>query len=310
MAYGRVVAVFGLLVAGCGPTTDGGRADSEVAASVGDTAGTSGATTENAPATSGGSEGAGPEEGSETAAQTTSSPGTTGAPAQCEAGGEWGADDAGGDTQDDGAEGSDFGMGDDMPLSVYEVQQGATFEGTRIVISNVLVSSPPSQGEAIGGFEFFVQELEGGPFSGLRVQTFSSVIANSLAQGQTIDVSGRLARNGIYYMLLIEGSEDVVALATADPPAPPVVVAAELSTDAESARQYEGVVVRVQEATVTDPEPCDGEFTLDDTVRVDDRFMPNALQTPTMGEVIAQVDGILVFAQDEYELAPTVPLAR
>ncbi|MBL4686628.1 MAG: hypothetical protein JKY37_18675, partial [Nannocystaceae bacterium] len=223
--------------------------------------------------------------------------------ALCEAGGDWNAEE---NEADDGAEDTGFGMGDDMPLSVFQVQQGAATMGVRVAISNVVVTSPASPGEAMGGLEFFVQELEGGPYSGLRVQGFDPLIEGFAAPGDTIDVSGRIAQNGAYYMLLLDTVDDITKVGTAEPPAPPVLTAGELSTQQASARQYEGVVVQVQGATVTDAQPCLGEFTLDDAVRVDDRFVPNALDMPVAGQVIAQVQGVLVFADDEYELAPTL----
>ncbi len=294
-------AGFGLawVLAACGtPATepDLGSADTGGPGSgARDTGGTGGPT----------DDGAGPQ----TTTMTTSSPGSTagGGQAVCEAGDDWSVEDDGAGDQDDGAEESGFGMGDDMPVSVYQVQQGTVMVGQSVIVSDVLVTSPAAAGEAIGGDEFFVQELDGGPYSGLRVQTFDAGLASLAVPGQTVDVSGRIARNGNYYMLLLDFSGDVVPVGTAEPPEPPVVAAGMLTTSEASARQYEGVIVRVEQATVTDAEPCDGEFTLDDAVRVDDRFMPDSLDTPAAGEIIPQVEGVLVFAQDEYELAPTLP---
>lgn len=233
---------------------------------------------------------------------------STSGDALCEAGGDWNLSrGGGGGTQDDGAEDTGFGMGDDMPLTIFEVQQGAAVPGDRVVISNVVVTSPVSLGEEIGGREFFVQELVGGPYSGLRVQTGWREIETLVEPGMTIDVSGSIAQNGDFVMLRVSDVEDVIEVGTGQLPTPPIVTASELSTDDDAARAYEGVVVRVVDGTVTDTEPCIGEFTLDDTVRVDDRFVPDALQTPAAGAVIAEVDGVVVFANDEYELAPTIP---
>lgn len=230
----------------------------------------------------------------ETAAASTS---TSGTPVQCEEG-MAGAED--------GAEDSGFGMGDDMPLplTVYEAQQGSTPQGTLVRLVDVVVTTPSATTELERGYELFVQELEGGPYSGLRINTRGFDPGAMLSVGSTVEVVGRLERYGSWVVLEVDSSADVVVTGSAPLPEPVVVSVVDLRPDQPDARSYEGVQVRVEMATVTDDDPCDGEFILDDAARVDDRFVPGSLASPEQGQVLMAVQGVLVFTADGYELAP------
>ena len=87
----------------------------------------------------------------------------------------------------------------------------------------------------------------------------------------------------------------------AEPP-PEQRFAEELTPDAPDARALDGVLVEILEPLVTDEEACMGEFVVDDTVRVDDRFTDLPL-VPT-GQALATIRGPLAFAGDRYEIAP------
>lgn len=234
---------------------------------------------------------------------------TTASPGMCEDGAWPGGDPDDGGECDDGAEDTGFGMGDDMPLpfAVYDVQQGMVLPDELVVLSNVVITTPVAGSEALpGGFERFVQELDGGPYSGLRI---ASITANLdlAAVGDAVDVIGRIRAQDGYYLLEVESATDITVLGPETLPEPIVVSAVDLLPDNPMARAYEGASVRVDMATVTDDRPCDGEFILEDAVRVDDRFMPDALAAPTTGEILASVRGVLVYATDSYELAPPDP---
>ena len=242
----------------------------------------------------------------ETSAATTA---TTASPGMCEDG-AWPEDesDEGGEC-DDGAEDTGFGMGDDMPLpfAVYDVQQGMAPPDDRIELSNVVITTPVAGSEALpGGFERFVQELDGGPYSGLRIASITANL-NLATVGDAVDVIGRIRAQDGYYLLEVESVDDITVLGPSTLPEPIVVSAVDLLPDNPMARAYEGASVRVDMATVTDDDPCDGEFILEEAVRVDDRFMPDALAAPTTGQILASVRGVLVYATDSYELAPPDP---
>lgn len=227
-----------------------------------------------------------------------------GPPPLCEGGG-WNG------VGEDGAGDTGFGMGDDMPLpfSVYEIQQGNAPADVRIVLTDVVVTTPAAAGEALWGQELFVQEREGGPYSGLRIHTSAFDLGAALAVGDTADIVGEIRRQDDYYLLDLGSRDDLTRTGTAALPEPVVVTTSTLRPEDPMARPYEGVTVRVESPRVTDDDPCRGEFVLDDVVRVDDRFMPDALTTPARGQTLASVEGVLVYASDSYELAPPDPSA-
>lgn len=235
-----------------------------------------------------------------TGVETTSG----GQPVQCETGG-WSSHGQ------DGPEDSGFGMGDDMPLplTIYEIQQGNAPDNTRVTLTNVVVTTPTASSESLPGSELFVQELEGGPYSGLRIHASGFDPGAAITVGQTADITGTIIANGPYFLLSIESDDEIVLTGTAALPEPVVVSTGDLQPEDPDARAYEGVSVLVQMATVTANAACNGEFILDDAVRVDDRFMPDALVDPPPGQVFESVRGVLIYASDSYELAPPDPSA-
>ena len=79
--------------------------------------------------------------------------------------------------------------------------------------------------------------------------------------------------------------------------------------DDPDGRAYEGIAVRVEQVRVTDDDPCDGEFVIEDIARVDDRFAPGQLPSPETGTMLTAVEGVLVYAEDAFEIGPLDPSA-
>lgn len=210
---------------------------------------------------------------------------------------------------EDGAADTSFGMGDDMPLpvTIEQVQRGEVGEGTWIAIAGVVAVTPAAPSEVRPGRELFVQDPAGGAYSGLRVVARDVDLGQLLAPGDAADLVGRVIERDDFVLLEVGASRDVVRLGPAALPEPTQVAIEELDADAPTARQYEGVVVQIADATVTDTAPCDGEFVLDDIVRVDDRFVPGQLPTPSAGTAVTSVRGVFVRASGSYELAPPEP---
>lgn len=230
----------------------------------------------------------------------------TGDPVQCESGG-WSPDDPG--TGDEGGDDTGLGMGDDMPLplTIGELQQGLANDGDRVAVAGVVAVTPSAPSEVLLGRELFVQDPAGGAWSGLRVVAASFDPAQQLAPGDRADVVGTVARAQGFVALVLDAPGDVVRTGTATPPEPTPVEPDTLAPGSDTARAYEGVVVRVQDAVVTDAAPCTGEFVLEHAVRVDDRFVPGMLGQRSVGEVVDAVHGVFVRASAGYELAPPEP---
>jgi hypothetical protein len=269
-------------------------------------------------ATSGGETGAQGEVESDTAADptagTTEGPAggeaTSGTPVQCEGADDgWGegGDSSGGDG-DDGSGGGTFGMDDDMPLAtnVYDVQMGTVNPGELVSMSGLVATTPATVTETGAGWEMFVQEPAGGPYSGIRVRVPGYDPGELVEIGHEVAIVGRLRVQDGFYLVEIEGSG--TALVPGDPmelPEPDVLSIEMLEPDDPVARQYEGVPVRVEEVVVIEAEPCEGEIAVGEALRVDDRFAPGALPELAEGVVIVAVEGVLVYALDAYEIAPT-----
>lgn len=217
-------------------------------------------------------------------------------------------EDEGWDSQgdDEGAEDTAFGMGDDMPLpfAIAAVQQGEAGNGTRIALTGVIVVTPAAPSEVREGRELFVQDPAGGPYSGLRVVSSALDLGELLAPGDEVDLVGEVVMHDGFVLLEISASDDVMRVGPTALPEPTPVTIVDLAVDSPTARQYEGVVVHIADATVTDTAPCAGEFVLDGIVRVDDRFVPGQLAMPSDGALVSSVRGVFVRASGSYELAP------
>ena len=87
--------------------------------------------------------------------------------------------------------------------STYDVRGGGVQDGNLATVRDVLVSAP-AQGTPPA---FFVQDPDGGPFSGLKVQAAAGVDLPDLAVGERVTVSGTVQLHaGRYQLWLTRGS--------------------------------------------------------------------------------------------------------
>lgn len=216
-----------------------------------------------------------------------------------------GFDEGGGSSG--GNEGDTFGMDDDFPIaaSVPDVQQGLFDLGELVEFSELVVTSPVGASATGAQRELFVQDPEGGLYSGILVRfDVAPVNEAMLVPGRMVDVVGEVrGQDGHVLIHVLPSGFSTIALGgmTAEPP-PEQRFAEELTPDAPDARALDGVLVEILEPLVTDEEACMGEFVVDDTVRVDDRFTD--LPVVPTGEALGAIRGPLTFAGDRYEIAP------
>jgi len=218
-----------------------------------------------------------------------------------------GSFDGGEETGTGGAEGDTFGMDDDFPIaaSVSDVQQGLYELGELVELSALVVTSPVGPSSTGADRELFVQEPAGGLYSGILVRFDIAPVAEAmLVPGREVDVVGEVRGQDGHVLIHVRatGSSTIdVGGMTAEPP-PEQRFAEELTPDAPDARALDGVLVEILEPLVTDEEACMGEFVVDDTVRVDDRFTD--LPAVPSGEMLGAIRGPLAFGGDRYEIAP------
>lgn len=230
-------------------------------------------------------------------------------PAVCEGEGGWAGSSSGGDGSGTSG-GPPVGMDDDMPLvaDIPEIQQGLIAIGTWVLLEGVVVTTPRADSDADEGQEQFVQDPEGGPWSGLRVQLPTAALVDPTMVGDEVDLVGRVVRRGDYFAVTLSPTDpNLVVMGPGTLPPPALVTVAELSIDSADGRPYEGIPIRVEQVTVTDDDPCDGEFVIEEVARVDDRFTPGQIAAPPTGSMLDAVEGVLVYAEDALEIAPNEP---
>lgn len=291
----RYVAAIALCAAGCTARSDSGADDGSHAESGG----------ENSPTDEGGGPGSGPT--------STGSTSATAGGDHCEDGISPDPDPDTGPGDSSGFGSSDDGVGgmdDDMPIVTLtaDIRQNVEPLYTRVLVEDLVVTARPSRSEYIVGqphWDVFVQDQAGGPWSGLRLQT-DAATASELSPGDTVDVIGIIDEiDGIYFVNVRASAGDMVAtIGEAEPPEPPVLPIEQLTLDNNDAYQYEAMPIRIEQVVVTDDDACEGEFMVDDTVRIDDRFSPGELPPPSQGTMLTALGGVLIYTFDAFELAP------
>ena len=217
-------------------------------------------------------------------------------------------------------------------VTIEDIQQGALTVGTEVTLENVVVSSPSN------GYGFYITSASGGPYSGMFVYYyFDSAIALNIEQGDIINITGEVweypdtcedGRDNDEDDLIDEndpdcadGGQEIVLsnfqtmteLKLLDPSMisktgetatdiPITIVDSSVLTVDETAEAYEGVLVRIENGTVTHDLNDDGQWKIDD-VMVDDLFdyRPGLVN---IGDSFDTVQGILHFSHGDYKIVP------
>lgn len=234
-------------------------------------------------------------------AETGTVPGTTSTAGVCE-------DDSGGfdltaySSTGGGAEETDAGMGNDIPigLTVYEVRDASVDVGVLVEIADLVVISPV----VADGFEWivFAQGIDGGEFSGITVKLPTSVAG--LEVGARVRLVGRTALRLGYVQIVVENVDNVTIEGTAAVPPPISLPIDDLLDPAADPAPYESVLVRIETPMVIVPDVCPGEFALASDLWVDDLFLGADAPTPAVGSTYAAIIGPLRAGASGYEVAP------
>lgn len=220
-------------------------------------------------------------------------------------GNDTGADD---DTSDGSGTGETEGPGDTgeaATVTIFDIQQGMVAENTTVNVKDVVVTSPVNFES--GGV--FVQEQQGGEFSGIYLYMWNEVVDGvQLTPGDVVTVTGEYV---VFYgmsQITVRKAADLEVVGDAEPPAPAVVPAADIATGGDRARNFQGVLVQIENATVTQPANQHGEFVVEGGLLVDDFFLaPGDAPDPDVGAVYDSIVGPLYFAFDKYRILPRNP---
>ena len=208
---------------------------------------------------------------------------------------------------DDCTEPVDTTTGANVPTTIYEVQMGTIPEKTYVDLEDVVVTSQFfTDSKANGGF--FIAEQPGGEYSGIQVYVFADVAAaltTKPALGDVISISGQYTEFHEYSEITLSKVENLTITGTAAVPAPAVVAPADIATGGALSEPYEGVLVQVENVTVTAPVVDFGEFTITGDLKVDDLFfLPDPGPKPMMGDVYTSITGLLAFSFNVFKLSP------
>jgi hypothetical protein len=223
--------------------------------------------------------------------------------------------DAGGDGAPDAADGCPKANPGNGPceVSIYDVKTPDAngqhpFDGISITLTSQLVTAV-----APDGFFIQVHELDPG-YSGpddsaIFVETAG---APTVAAGDRVDIASATAANVAGREVLIDSAGIATTSSGNSLPAATLATSADLSDTGTRALPLESVLVRVENATVTDTQPPPGtgddslpyEFVVDDSgLRVDDALYAIA-PGAQVGESFTSLTGIHEFAYDHYRLQP------
>ncbi|HIQ04221.1 MAG TPA: DUF11 domain-containing protein [Anaerolineae bacterium] len=183
-------------------------------------------------------------------------------------------------------------------VPIHEIQSVTTdgdasaYVGQNVTVEGVVV--------AVYGNEFIVEDPTGGPWSGILVYK----PGHGRLRGDRVRATGEVRE--FYGMTEIGGDVTIEFISPANPePGPDAVTTAEIATGAPTAEQWEAVLVRVENVTVTDPDLGYGEWMINDgggDVRVDDKG--SYLYTPALNDTLDFVVGPLYYTYGDYKLEP------
>lgn len=222
---------------------------------------------------------------------------------------------AGTDTAGTGNQPTDGGGLQDV--TIYDIQQDKVTPNTLVRVKDVVVVSPTKFG-ASGAGTVFVQEVDGGEYSGIQLYIFPNTATDLMTGGKVPKPGDKLTVVGEYVEYKAEQStstetyseinislaDDIMITGTATPPAPPVVSPADIATGGAQTEVWEGTVVTVEDVAVTQAGLEFGEYKVTGDLVVDDFFFaPQGGPEPPMGTTLT-LTGPLMYNFEAFKLAP------
>lgn len=191
--------------------------------------------------------------------------------------------------------------------TIWDIQQGTVPSGDDVTLEGVIASSPLSEEG------FFISDGTSRAFSGLWVQLEPS-LQPTLEMGDVLTITGRVQERSFgdeppqstkdTRTELIAAIVEVTGQAELPEPVPVRLTDLGLPDIAEL---YEGVVVQLQGASVSERLPESGELLLEDITRVDDLFVTFDFAWVEPGTRFESVTGPLHFDQGHFKIAPRTP---
>ena len=216
-------------------------------------------------------------------------------------------------------------------VTIEDIQKGLYEVGQTVTLKDVVVSSPSNY------YGFYITTANGGPFSGLFVYYyFNTAVSLNIAQGDILTITGEVweypdtcddnidndgdllvdsddpdCSNGGQEESLSDfqtmteikllNPNDIVKTGELDTELPITIVDSAILADPVQAEEYEGVLLRMEDVTVTSEVNSDGRWSVDD-IWIDDVFgiEPGLVN---VGDGFEYVQGIFHFSS-EIQLVP------
>lgn len=216
--------------------------------------------------------------------------------------------DSGNGGGDDTSSGGGF-----TPTTIADIQRGNVSVGSQVEITGAVVTTPVEDKTSGSGntYEiFFVQDPAGGEYSGIFVYVPGSAgtFSDTVSQGSEVTIDATYTEYASssdtsgYTLseLEVEGPNDITVTGTGTIPDPMVVDAATLG-DLTNGEPYEGVLVEVDDVTVTTATNSYGEWQVDDAVWVDDAFEH---VDASVGDSYSRIIGPLYYGYGKFMIEP------
>ncbi len=195
-----------------------------------------------------------------------------------------------GDDDDDDATDDDD---DDDGLTIYDLQQDGFEEDAFVTLEDVVVTTwPCSDG-------FFVQEPEGGEYSGLYIYTYSDALDQlEVVPGDIVTVSGTMSEYFEMTEMVLSNIADIEITGATDAPEP-VAVDIDVLLSGDTAEPWESVLVETS-GTVSAAADNYGEWAVDG-LHVDDMCHP---ADPDVGTPVNRIAGVMDYAWENWRINP------
>lgn len=180
---------------------------------------------------------------------------------------------------------------------------------SEVTLEGVVITSPISQPYSRSTLQgFFLEAPSAGPQSGIYIQfptTMTASITSKVAVGNVVNITGIYEEYFGNTQLTLTDPEKLTKIGTAAVPGPDTVTCEEVMTAARLAEDYEGVLICVENAVVTQATDRFGQFRVCNGLAVGPLFFPYA-QTPkpSLGTRYQKLCGPLHYSYNESKLEP------
>ena len=202
---------------------------------------------------------------------------------------------------------SDIMDGDTSSIyTIQQIQQNLTLIGDTVTVTGIVTAST-------GIFhpgKTFIEDQKGGAYSGILIwDSTSAFYAN---EGDEARITGEVFEDDGMTEILVDSYE---ILSTGNPlPEIEMVLTGDISSDAQNAELYEGVLVQVNDIYISDNNLGNGEWEVNNIegaceglrglCRIDDNAENLFYEVPPTGTPLSSITGILVHYDNNFKLEP------